>query len=391
MKTLYFDCFSGISGDMTVGALLDLGIDKEKFLLEMKKLNLNELSLCISKMTVNGITGTDFTVNIHSHGHSHEHRHLSDVLSIIDGSSLGPRAKELSRKIFLEIAEAEAKVHGTGIEQVHFHEVGALDSIADIIGAAVCIEMLGVDQIYCSELHDGRGMIECAHGKLPVPVPAVMEMLKGSGIPLIQEEIQSELVTPTGMAIIKTISNGFGKMPPIAVAASGTGFGKRETGRLNALRVIMGTAFADNNERTVILESNIDNMTPEDLSFAMERLFEAGALDVWFTPIYMKKNRPAVMLSVLAEPSKKDMLADTLFINTASLGIRIKQFERKCLKREFVNADTKFGKINVKVSVLSSGEKRYSPEYEDCRAAAVLAGVPISVIRKAAIEACREK
>jgi len=225
MKTLYFDCFSGISGDMTVGALLDLGIDKEKFLLEMKKLNLNELSLCISKKTVNGITGTDFTVNIHSHGHSHEHRHLSDVLSIIDGSSLGPRAKELSRKIFLEIAEAEAKVHGTGIEQVHFHEVGALDSIADIIGAAVCIEMLGVDQIYCTDLHDGRGMIECAHGKLPVPVPAVMEMLKGSGIPLIQEEIQSELVTPTGMAIIKTISNGFGKMPPIAVAASGTGFG----------------------------------------------------------------------------------------------------------------------------------------------------------------------
>ncbi len=280
MKVLYFDCVSGISGDMTLGALLDMDIDAQLFKAELDKLKVDGYTLIIEKKTKNGIVCTDVDVRLdgwhkeqhssnthHSHhvgeGHTHSHeahcheihsheihsheihshdaRNLKDIETIIDNSGITRRAKDLSKEVFREIAAAEAKVHGKNIHDVHFHEVGAVDSIVDIVGTAICIDMLGVEKVFASKLHDGHGFIECQHGRIPVPVPAVMEILSGSGIPLVQTDVPTELITPTGMAIIKCLSSGFGVMPQMHIDKVGYGSGKRETGGFNALRIIMGT------------------------------------------------------------------------------------------------------------------------------------------------------
>ena len=382
MKTLYFDCFSGISGDMTVGALLDLGINNKKFLRELGKLKLRGLKIKITRKKKNGITGTDFSVaegHHHRDGHSHG-RNLSDIERLIKKSGITPRAKGLAIKIFNEIGRAEAKVHGVNINKIHFHEVGAMDSIADITGAAICLDMLGAEKVYASELHDGRGTIKCAHGDLPVPVPAVVEMLAGSGIPLVQENINTELITPTGMGIIKCISSGFGAMPAMKIAGTGYGFGKRETGGLNALRVMMGdTAAEKDGDSVAVLETNIDNMTPEMLGFAMEKFFEAGAVDVFFTPIYMKKNRPAVLLTVLSPLDKEKELVCAVLKHTTTLGVRRRVSERICMDRETTVARTKYGPVRVKTAKWE-GIIKNNPEYEDCRKIALKTGKPISEI-----------
>lgn len=264
MKVLYFDCFSGISGDMTLGALMDLGVDEQLFRKELDKLKLEGYKLLIGKSIKNGITGMDVNVILtndeedrhdncqhednhnHEHGHeSHSHRHharnLRDIETLIDEGAISQSVKDFSKKVFREIAAAEAKVHDKGIYEVHFHEVGAVDSIVDIVGTAICLELLGVDRVYASKLHDGQGFMKCQHGTIPVPVPAVMEMLSGSGIPLVQTDINTELVTPTGMGIIKCLSSGFGNMPQMSIDRVGYGMGKRETGGFNALRLVMGT------------------------------------------------------------------------------------------------------------------------------------------------------
>jgi uncharacterized protein (TIGR00299 family) protein len=397
MKTLYFDCFSGISGDMTVGALLDLGIPHDAFRSEMDKLNLHGLSFGIERKTVHGITGTDFSVHEHSHDHGqhnhhHEHRHLKDILKIIDESGISGKAKAMSKKIFLELATAEARVHGADIDSIHFHEVGAIDSIADIIGAAVCIDLLGVDNVQSSALHDGKGWIDCAHGKIPVPVPAVMEMLKGSGIPLIQEDVGTELVTPTGMALVKSTASSFGEIPRMKIDRVGYGFGKRDTGRLNALRVLLGERESTHNAETIVLlETNIDDMTPEMLSFAAQKLFDSGALDVYITPIYMKKNRPAFMLTALTDPGKEAPVAACILKHTSTFGVRRKTTERYCLAREIVTVKTVLGDIRLKTAVLPDGSRKAAPEYEDCRMIAEKTGKPISEIYDAALEAYRKK
>ncbi len=418
MKVLYFDCFSGISGDMTLGALLDLGIDKTAFLNELEKLKVEGYSIEINTKVKNGICGTDVRVILeetehnenddehqygelhhyehHHHGeheHTHEHAHdrthnhhsernLEDIELIINQSDLRPRVKSMSTKIFREIARAEAKVHGKEINEVHFHEVGAVDSIVDIIGSCICLDMLGIERIFASELHEGKGFVKCAHGLLPVPVPAVMEMLCNSKIPLITEDIPFELVTPTGLGIIKMISSGFGKMPPMSIEKTGYGMGKRETGRFNALRVVMGSLYQQDmipSDDISILETNIDNMSPEIMGYTMEKLLDSGALDVYYTPIYMKKSRPSAMLTVLVKCGEEKKISNIIFSETSTLGIRISHSQRFCMDRELVKVNTQYGDVRVKVANIGDIMK-FAPEYEDCRSIALKTGMPIKEV-----------
>ncbi len=417
MKILYFDCFSGISGDMTIGALLDLGVDRDVFLKELSKLELDGYKAEINTKTAMSIIGTDFNVVLtgegghdhdhehgHEHGHDHEHEHghehdhdhghehghehdhsgternLTDIEHIFETSSLSSFVKTFSMKVFREIAEAEAKVHGKPVEEVHFHEVGAVDSIVDIAGTAICLELLGVEKVASSVLHDGSGFIHCRHGIIPVPVPAVMEMLSGSGIPLVCEDVSTELVTPTGMGLIKCMASDFGARPPMTVEKTGYGLGKRDTGRLNALRVILGEAYDEQpaeGDEIAVLETNMDDISGETLGYTMSKLMEAGALDVFYTPIFMKKNRPAYMLTVLAKPGAENPLTDIVFRETTTLGIRTRYVKRLCMDRRILNVSTPYGDARVKVA--SYGDiKKASPEYEDCRKIAEKSGLTLS-------------
>lgn len=399
-KILYFDCFAGISGDMSMGALIDLGLDPSAVIEEIKKLGVKGYDIEIKKTNQFSIRGTDVTVTLngdtdclHEHAHhhreDHEHAHhhgetergLADVIHIIDSSSISEKAKELSVAIFTEIAKAEGAVHGKKMEEVHFHEVGAIDSIVDIVGTAICIDMLGADRIFCSPVHEGQGFIQCRHGRLPVPVPAVVKMLSGSGISIVTEDIEAELVTPTGFGILKTVSEHCGKMPEMLVESVGYGFGKTKTGRLNALRVISGTSYKQLQEsiqdtaqvrsmtgerdKVTLMETNIDNTTGEMLGYTMDKLMKAGALDVYFTPIQMKKNRPACMLSVLCKEKDAETLSDIIFTETCTIGIRIQEIDRITLKREMKTVQTDLGEVRVK-SVTVGGLERSRPEYEDC-------------------------
>lgn len=401
-RILYFDCFAGISGDMSIGALVDLGLDPSAVSDEIAKLGVKGYDIEIKKVERFSINGTDVKITLngdvecihehgesghdHSHGHVHEnnsHHHgekersLADISHIIRSSGIVEKAKDLSIAVFTEIARAEAAVHGKRIDEIHFHEVGAIDSIVDIVGTAICIDMLKVDRIFCSPVHEGQGFINCRHGRLPVPVPAVIKMLGGSGISIIQEDIQAELVTPTGFGILKTISESCGRMPEMLVESVGYGFGKTETGRLNALRVILGTSAekaersdqsraADKiRDRVILMETNIDNTTGETLGYTMERLMKAGALDVYFTPIHMKKNRPAVILSVLCKTEDTEEISDIIFMETSTIGIRVQELDRITLNREIRTVKTELGEVRVKL-VNVSGLERVQPEYQDC-------------------------
>ena len=441
MRVLYFDCFSGISGDMVLGALMDLGVDEEEFRKELSKLNLSGYNIVVKKKVKNSISVTDVNIILdgssyskqnkgdvsihgnghhnhghnyghdhshdhnqehdHSHGHNHGHNHeqehnhshqqnhnhhhdhshnarnLMDIEQLIDSSSLNSDVKQLSKKVFREIALAEAKVHNKPVEEVHFHEVGAVDSIVDIVGAAICLHLLKIDRVYSSPLHDGKGFVECQHGRLPVPVPAVMEMLTNSNIPYIVEDINGELVTPTGIGIIKCLAHSFGNMPQMSIEKVGYGAGKRDIGRLNALRCVMGTMDKNNNgDKIIVLNTNIDDMNPEILGFVMDRLFEAGALDVYYAPVYMKKNRPAVELTVLCDGDREQIIVDIILKETTTLGIRKTFAQRYKMDREIVTVSTQYGEVRVKVSEF--GEfKKIAPEYEDCKKIAIDKKVPL--------------
>ncbi len=430
MRVLYFDCFSGISGDMVLGALIDLGIDEQEFKRELAKLNLSGYDLVIKKKVKNSIAVTDVEVilkeneddrhehcqyeehhephrhnhkhdhkhdHVHGHDHSHTHAHsrdhdhnarnLKDIEMLIDASDLKSNVKEFSKKVFTEIAMAEAKVHNKSIDEVHFHEVGAIDSIVDIVGAAICLDMLEIDRVYSSPLHDGTGFIECKHGRLPVPVPAVLEMLSGGNIPYITEDINTELITPTGIGIIKCLADSFGSIPAIKVNKVGYGSGKRDTGRLNALRCIFGTMAETNDikDEIVVLETNIDDMSAEMLGFVMDKLFELGALDVFYTPVYMKKNRPAVLLTVLCEKDSEQVIVDAILKETSTLGIRKTISQRYKMDREIVKVNTEFGEIRVKVSSIGDFRK-FAPEYEDCRKIAISREIPLWKVYNAVYE-----
>jgi len=374
MKILYFDCFSGVSGDMTLAALLDLGLPQEKLRLELEKLGLKNYILNIFQGSRNGIAGMGIEVKV---GPKEEnHRHFSDILKIIEGSSLKPEVKKTSLAIFQRLAEAEAKVHAQRVEEVHFHEVGAVDSIVDIVGTAIGIDYFQPGRILSTELPMGRGFVQCQHGRLPLPAPATLEVLKG--YPLKNVEVEGELVTPTGAAIVATLSSDVTSFPAMTAEKIGYGMGKKDfPDRPNLLRLVLGEATeAYLTDRVTILEANIDDMNPEFYDYLMECLFNRGALDVSLNPLLMKKNRPGTLLRVIAQEHDAEALTDLILRESSTLGVRRYSAGRKKLDREIKEVETKYGRVRVKVS----GDLRFQPEYEDCKRIAQEKGVPIQEV-----------
>ena len=368
MKILYLDCYAGISGDMTVGALLDLGVPLEHLRVELNKLGLpaGSCELSSGRTERQQMPALKFDVAVHDH---HIHRHYAGIDAMIAASGLSGSVKERAGKIFRRLAEAEALVHGVAVEDVHFHEVGAVDSIVDIVGTAICLEYLGVEQIYASALPLGSGFVETAHGRLPVPAPATAELLKG--LPLHGDCGPGERVTPTGAAIVAALCSGFGKQPAMVLEKTGCGAGGKDFSDCpNILRAFLGSSIekSAHDDSVIVAEANIDDSTPELLGYAMERLFEEGALDVFFTPVQMKKNRPGVMLSFLCRQEQLEQLSKLLLIETSAIGLRHYRADRIVLPRRIVELQTEFGPAQFKEVSDSSGKVlRRSPEYEDCR------------------------
>lgn len=394
MRILYFDCFSGISGDMTVGALRDLGVEESVFLEALGALGLgSELQANFRRETRQGIEGAKFEVaetgQTHSlvrtkpivHGRNHR-----QIRALIEQSTLSSFVKSRSLNIFERIAVAEGKIHGMPPEDVHFHEVGAIDSIADIVAACAGIEALGVDAVHASRLTEGTGWIECAHGKFPLPAPATLEIL--SGVPLSQIDEPVEFITPTGAAILAEFASSFGPMPDIRIEKIGYGAGTRDTKpRPNVLRAVLGevadTLDAESDEITKI-ETNIDDMSPELAGAAMERLFAAGALDVFFTPAQMKKNRPGFLLTVLCSEEATAALSKIILTETSAFGVRLQRMRRVKLRREFRDVATPYGSVRIKLGFLGDELVQAAPEYESCREVAQKAGVSVRDVHLAA-------
>ena len=382
MKTIYFDCFAGASGDMILGALVDAGVSPEQLRQQIALLGVQGYSIDFEKVDRSGISATYARV---STADEHAHRHLSDILRIIYDSSLSDSVKERAGLIFSRLAEAEARVHNQLIEKVHFHEVGALDAIIDVVGAAISFEMLGAERFVCSPLHVGSGTVEMDHGRFPVPPPAVTELLKG--VPFYSTDIQGELLTPTGAAILATVCNSFGSIPPLKLEQTGYGAGTREYEKFpNVLRVLIGegepAAAAD--ERLLMIETNMDDISPQILGHVMDCAFELGALDCYFTAIQMKKSRPGVLLSVLCRPDDRERFLQLLFAETTTLGVRSYEVERRALGRSVVSVETQYGPIDVKVAQLNGHIIKDMPEFEQCRQAALKAGVPLREVEDAA-------
>ncbi|MBN2104899.1 nickel pincer cofactor biosynthesis protein LarC [bacterium] len=377
MRIAYFDCFAGASGDMILGALVDAGFSLKTLQNELKKLDLHGYRLTAGKKEKNHITGTKFDVQIPK---EHHHRTFKHIHDLIMQSDLSKSVKKTSVDIFTRLAEAEAKIHNKTIDDVHFHEVGAVDSIIDIVGAAIGFHSLGIDEIHVSRLPIGSGAIQCAHGVLPVPAPATLELLKG--IPVYDTGIETELVTPTGAAILVTLSKGFGKCPNMTIHTTGYGLGSKDLDIPNLIRVIIGeTTGETHQDRVQLIETNIDDMNPQFYDYVMDRLFTAGALDVFMTQVMMKKNRPGVVLSIIAPPQKIDALINILFEETTTLGIRISEVKkRKILVREHISVQTKLGEGRVKIRVMDNGQKIAEPEYEDCRKLAGENHVPVQTV-----------
>lgn len=375
MRVAYFDCFSGISGDMILGALIDAGLDLGELKNGLNKLNLSGYEIKTTRVEKNHITAIHVDVNVTD---KQVERKLGDILALIDKSRLESEIKETGKKIFINLAKAEAKVHNKNIETVHFHELGSVDTIIDVVGAIIAVRALGIEEIYASPLHVGKGFIKCAHGTLPVPAPATMELLKD--MPIYGGDINSELVTPTGAAIIATMARSFGELPPMVIKKIGYGAGERDLPIPNLLRVFVGAKMPDmeyGEDVVTVIETNIDDMNPEFYDHIMTKLFEKGALDVFLTPIHMKRNRPAIMLSTITPHDRVKSILSVIFDETTTLGVRISEVRRKKALREIRQVDTKFGKVRVKVSLVGKKIKNITPEYEDCERLAREHNIPI--------------
>ena len=366
MKLAYFDCFNGISGDMVLGALADAGLDFSVWKAEVEKLGLEGYSVSKKKVRRAGFPGTKVTVKVTG---PQPERKYSDIKRLIEKSGISPASKKAGLDVFRTIAEAEARAHGVGPEDVHFHEVGAVDSIIDIVGSAIAIDLMGVERIVSSPLNLGSGMVRFSHGTFPVPAPATAEVIKSRAVPVFSSDIKAELTTPTGAAIITTLADGFGPMPQMNVQSTGWGAGDREfEGTPNMLRVFTGeSADAFEEDEVIITEANIDDMDPRIYEYVMERLFEEGALDVWLTPIIMKKSRPAVTLSAMAAPDRTDRVAETILFETTTFGIRSYRAGRKKLEREFMEAGAGRGTARVKIGRSGKRVIKAMPEYEDIK------------------------
>ncbi|RKU18643.1 nickel pincer cofactor biosynthesis protein LarC [Candidatus Poribacteria bacterium] len=426
MKIAYFDCFSGISGDMTLGALVDVGVPPEILTEGLSTLKLDaEFSLHFKKATKHGISGTRAIVEVHpahtphadshhehehdhehhAHGHTHDHahehhnhegehdhgptRHLSDIFKLLDDSDLDPEIRDTAKRVFDRLAEAEAKVHNMSKADVHLHEVSGIDSIVDIVGSVIGLAYLDVDAVYASPLSLGRGFVRCAHGRMPVPVPGTMELLKG--VPIHQTDIPKELVTPTGAALITTLSQEFGVMPQMRLDQVGYGAGTRDLEqRPNLLRLCLGEKVSSSDSQTThhhaetdsvdIIETNVDDMSPEITGYVTAQLFEHGALDVFLTPIFMKKNRPATQITVLCPTPRRDKLIELLLTETTTFGVRLSSADRVKLRRDFIQVETRWGTIQAKRGYLNGILTKTVPEYEDCKRLAEQNNVPLRQI-----------
>jgi uncharacterized protein (TIGR00299 family) protein len=374
----YLDAFSGISGDMTVGALVDAGAPADGLLDALASLGTGA-RFAVEKTKRAGIAASKFCVGGEM---EKKHRHLPHVLEMIERAAISARAKEMASAVFQRLGEAEAQVHGIAIEKVHFHEVGAIDSIADIVGACACLDLLGVGEVHCSAINVGGGTAKMEHGVLPVPAPATAILLKD--LPIYSRGPEVELTTPTGAAIIAALVKSVGRIPAMRIASIGYGAGDHDfKEQPNVLRAIIGeSARAVESTLVSVIEANIDDSSPQVLGYALEKLMDAGALDASLSPLQMKKNRPGSLLRVIARVEDQERLAQIVFAETSTLGVRIHQAERRVEDRRIVEVETQFGKVKIKVT-----ENGFAPEYEDCRAIAERTGTPLPRVLAAANEA----
>jgi pyridinium-3,5-bisthiocarboxylic acid mononucleotide nickel chelatase len=377
MKLAYFDCFSGISGDMTLGALVDAGCDVALLRAELGGLGVAGWELTAEKVWKNGMAATYVKVKTEDQS---KHRSLSAILEILDRSKLAAPVRERAAAIFQKLGEAEARVHDVPLEKIHFHEVGALDAIVDIVGACIGFHALGIEKFACSALNVGGGTAKMAHGVLPVPAPATANLLQGK--PTYSNGVQQELVTPTGAAIVATLCDSFGPQPAMKVSAIGYGAGTADLeGQPNVVRIMIGEAaekaVAGFDEEIAVIEANLDDMNPQIYGHFLERALTAGALDVYTTPVQMKKNRPGTLLTVLCKPADTDAMMSMLFAETTTLGVRTFRAQRRVLPRESVNVSTSFGDVRIKISRVNGRILHVAPEYDDCRKLAVEKNVPL--------------
>lgn len=384
MKLAYLDCASGISGDMTLGALVDAGADLAGINAAVGSLGLPGVRIVAADVKKHGFRAAQITVE---HEPEHQHRHLHHIDAMIDQSALSPRQRDLAKRIFLRLGQAEAKVHGTTIQKVHFHEVGAVDSIADIVGAAVAFDLLGVERVVCSPVPTGTGFIEIAHGRVSVPAPATGELLRG--IPLAASHVEAELTTPTGAAIVATLAEEFGPPPAMKIETIGYGAGQRNLeSQPNLLRVLIGTAEqGPASEGLWMVETNLDDASGEVVGYCLERLWEVGALDVFTTAIQMKKNRPGVIVSVLCRGEELAAVEQTLFRETTTLGVRRWPVTRARLERRPYRVETPWGPVDGVLGLPPGQPPRFSPEFESCRALARMQKTPLRTIYEAALKA----
>ncbi len=386
MNVCYFDCFSGVSGNMVLGALVDAGVELEQLREELAQLPVRGYILTSERVLRGRLSGIHVEIDVEE---EQPERHLHEIEAIIANSGLAEEIKEQGLSIFRNLAEAEARVHGVCVDDIHFHEVGAVDAIVDVMGSLIGLSLLGVEQVYASPVRVGTGTVVCAHGTLPVPAPATLELLRG--VPIYGRDVEAELVTPTGAAILTGVARGFGSAPPMTIDRIGYGAGSRELPHPNLLRISIGTMDEGSKgyeeDDVAVIETNIDDMAPQWYERVTERLFQTGALDVFLTPIQMKKGRPATQISVLAREEHVPDVVAVLFTETTTIGVRLRREHRYKLSREIVRVDTAYGPIAVKVARHGGRVLNIAPEYRDCQQAAERGGTSVKAVHQAALAA----
>jgi uncharacterized protein (TIGR00299 family) protein len=397
MRLLYFDCFSGISGDMTLGALLDAGLPFDELKRALGSLAMPGYDIGHRKVMRAGISATQFIVNEHDaprtpEERAHKHRHLPAIFKLIDGAALSPSGRDRAKQMFQRLAHAEAEIHQMPIDKVHLHEVGALDSIIDIVGSVFALEWFGADRVVSSPINVGGGMADTAHGKFPVPAPATVRILGGA--PIYAGEIQKELTTPTGALIASTYASSFGPLPAMTIDKIGYGAGSRDfPSTPNVLRVLIGEeaeqTAGTQGPRVSVIECEIDDMNPQLFGVAMDRLYAAGALEVFYVPVQMKKNRPGTLVTVICPPEKRAALSDVIFRETTTIGLRHYEVERECLKREIVNVETPVGVVRFKVAWRDGRVINAVPEFDDCARLAAASNLSVKDVQTLAVKAYR--
>jgi uncharacterized protein (TIGR00299 family) protein len=377
MRIAYFDCFSGASGDMILGSMVDAGLSARLLRQELNKLHLPSVQIKMRKVMRGGIGGTQALVE--GKGEKRHHRNLKEMLRVIDRSDLEPEVKEKSREIFKRIASVEAKIHRKPAEEIHFHEIGGLDSVVDIVGAIWGLREMGIEKVYVSKVNVGTGFVESAHGILPVPAPASLSLMQGR--PIYSTGVERELLTPTGAALLTSLGSEFGPMPSMKVEKIGYGAGRDDLPHPNLLRLIIGDAEPDSRrERVTLIETNIDDMNPQFYDYLMDKLFEMGAQDAFLTPILMKKNRPATLLTVICPSEKRASFVKFLIQETTTLGLRWREEERAKADREILLHQTKYGKIHFKLARWEGKVVNLTPEYEDCKRLALRSNIPLKEV-----------